>query len=148
MPDNRVFITLHFLLHGIHHYLPMDKLRLVMPPALFTLLAMPFWKLAHTVFFWDWYIATAVFSGGIFGYVCYDLTHYFLHHKSYVPILTRRPPANHPSLPSYYKELKKYHLQHHFSDYQKGFGVTSKFWDKVFGTELMYGPNGKAEKVL
>lgn len=42
------------------------------------------------------------------------------------------------SLPSYYKELKKYHLQHHFSDYQKGFGVTSKFWDKVFGTELIY----------
>lgn len=22
MPDNRVFITLHFLLHGVHHYLP------------------------------------------------------------------------------------------------------------------------------
>lgn len=56
------------------------------------------------------------------------------------------PPLTHSSLPSYYKELKKYHLQHHFSDYQKGFGVTSKFWDKVFGTELMYGPNGKSEK--
>ena len=34
MPDNRVCITLHFLMHGIHHYLPMDKLRLVMPPLL------------------------------------------------------------------------------------------------------------------
>jgi 4-hydroxysphinganine ceramide fatty acyl 2-hydroxylase len=45
------------------------------------------------------------------------------------------------SLPSYYQELKKYHLQHHFKDYQKGFGVTSKFWDKVFGTELIYGPS-------
>lgn len=42
-------------------------------------------------------------------------------------------------LPSYYRELKKYHLQHHYADYQKGFGVTSKIWDKVFGTELLYG---------
>ena len=81
LPDNRVGITAHFLLHGIHHYLPMDKYRLVMPPTLFVALATPFYKLAHTVFFYDWYAATAVFCGGIFGYICYDLTHYFLHHK-------------------------------------------------------------------
>ncbi|MBA7495867.1 hypothetical protein ES702_06463 [subsurface metagenome] len=81
LPDNRVFLTLHFLLHGIHHYLPMDRLRLVMPPTLFVVLAAPFWKLAHTVFFYDWNAAVAVFCGGILGYVCYDMTHYFLHHK-------------------------------------------------------------------
>lgn len=81
LPDNRVGITLHFLLHGIHHYLPMDRLRLVMPPTLFVALATPFWKLAHTVFAYDWNVATAVFCGGIFGYICYDLTHYFLHHR-------------------------------------------------------------------
>lgn len=81
LPDNRVGITLHFLLHGIHHYLPMDRLRLVMPPTLFIALATPFWYLAQAVFFYNWYAATAVFCGGIFGYICYDLTHYFLHHK-------------------------------------------------------------------
>lgn len=81
LPDNRVGITVHFLLHGIHHYLPMDKLRLVMPPTLFVALATPFYKLAHTIFYWDWNVATAVFCGGIFGYICYDLTHFFLHHK-------------------------------------------------------------------
>jgi 4-hydroxysphinganine ceramide fatty acyl 2-hydroxylase len=81
LPDNRVALTLHFLLHGIHHYLPMDRLRLVMPPTLFVVLATPFWKLAHTVFFYNWYAAVAVYCGGIFGYICYDLTHYFLHHK-------------------------------------------------------------------
>lgn len=81
LPDNRVFLTLHFLLHGIHHYLPMDRLRLVMPPTLFVVLAAPFWKLAHAVFFYDWNAAVAVFCGGIFGYICYDLTHYFLHHR-------------------------------------------------------------------
>ncbi|KAH7157016.1 hypothetical protein EDB81DRAFT_685874 [Dactylonectria macrodidyma] len=123
LPDNRVGITLHFLLHGIHHYLPMDKYRLVMPPTLFVALATPFWYLAHTIIPYSWHAATAVYCGGIFGYVCYDLTHYFLHHQD---------------LPLWYKELKKYHLAHHFLDYELGFGVTSKFWDTVFGTELEY----------
>lgn len=125
LPDNRVFITLHFVLHGIHHYLPMDKYRLVMPPTLFIMLAYPFWLLAHTLFFYSWYVATAVFCGGVFGYICYDLTHYFLHHEN---------------LPLWYKALKKYHLEHHFLDYELGFGVTSKFWDTVFGTELQSNP--------
>ncbi|KAG5932359.1 hypothetical protein E4U53_001370 [Claviceps sorghi] len=121
LPDNRVFITLHFLLHGVHHYLPMDKYRLVMPPTLFVVLATPFWKLAHLLFSYNWYAGTAAYCGGILGYVCYDLTHYFLHHEN---------------LPLWYKQLKKYHLAHHFLDYELGFGVTSKFWDQVFGTEL------------
>lgn len=125
LPDHPLALTVHFLLHGIHHYLPMDKLRLVMPPTLFFALATPFWKLAHAVFYWNWSVATAVFCGGIFGYICYDLTHYFLHHKT---------------LPAYWRELKKYHLQHHFMDYENGFGVTSRFWDQIFGTQLAPPP--------
>lgn len=123
LPDHPVAITAHFLLHGIHHYLPMDKYRLVMPPTLFLALATPFYRLAHIVFYWDWYVAIMVFSGGIFGYICYDLTHYFLHHKQ---------------LPAYWRSLKKYHLQHHFADFENGFGVTSRFWDWVFNTQLDY----------
>ena len=84
LPDNRAALTLHFLLHGIHHYLPMDRLRLVMPPTLFIVLAIPFWHLAHTIFFYTWYGAVAAYCGGVFGYICYDLTHYFLHHKKWV----------------------------------------------------------------
>ena len=121
LPDNRAGLTLHFLLHGVHHYLPMDKYRLVMPPTLFAALATPFYKLAHAVFYWNWHVATAVFCGGIFGYICYDCTHYFLHHQN---------------LPAYYKQLKKHHLAHHFLDYENGFGVSSRIWDKVFGTEI------------
>ncbi|KAG6009250.1 hypothetical protein E4U21_002854 [Claviceps maximensis] len=121
LPDNRVFITLHFLLHGVHHYLPMDKYRLVVPPTLFVVLATPFWYLTHFLIPFNWHVATAVYCGGIFGYICYDLTHYFLHHEN---------------LPLWYKQLKKYHLAHHFLDYELGFGVTSKFWDQIFGTEL------------
>ncbi|QIW96567.1 hypothetical protein AMS68_002085 [Peltaster fructicola] len=115
LPDNRVGITLHFLLHGIHHYLPMDRLRLVMPPTLFIVLATPFWKLAHALFWWDWYIAVAVFSG---------------------------------AFPHTHRDLKKYHLQHHFADYENGFGVTSRFWDRIFGTELPPPPAPKVLKTI
>jgi hypothetical protein len=62
----------------------MDKYRLVMPPTLFVALAAPFWKLAHAIIFWNWYSALAAFCGGVFGYTCYDMTHYFLHHQKYV----------------------------------------------------------------
>ncbi|ODV90756.1 hypothetical protein CANCADRAFT_44396 [Tortispora caseinolytica NRRL Y-17796] len=120
LPDHPLAFTLHFTLHGVHHYLPMDKLRLVMPPALFIMLATPFYKLAHTLF--PYYPAMAVFTGGILGYICYDCTHYFLHHVN---------------LPTFFQELKSYHLRHHYMNYDLGFGVTSKFWDRIFGTELV-----------
>jgi 4-hydroxysphinganine ceramide fatty acyl 2-hydroxylase len=120
LPDNSVFLTLHFLLHGVHHYLPMDRLRLVMPPALLIILASPFYKLAHSLF--SYHTAQAVFAGGFMGYIMYDVTHYSLHHIR---------------LPAWLKELKTYHLDHHYKNYELGFGVTSKFWDRVFGTELV-----------
>lgn len=120
LPDHPLFLTLHFLLHGVHHYLPMDGLRLVMPPALLVILATPFYKLAHALF--SYHTAQAVFAGGFMGYIMYDVTHYSLHHIR---------------LPQYLKELKTYHLDHHYKNYELGFGVTSKFWDKVFGTELV-----------
>jgi 4-hydroxysphinganine ceramide fatty acyl 2-hydroxylase len=120
----------------------MDKYRLVMPPTLFVVLAAPFWKFAHAVIFWNWYAALAAYCGGIFGYTCYDMTHYFLHHQKYVyACITLKNPANNPRLPPYYQQLKKYHLAHHFADYQNGFGVTSRFWDRIFGTELEMGPS-------
>ncbi|KAI5285605.1 fatty acid alpha-hydroxylase [Ascosphaera acerosa] len=131
LPDNRVFLLLHFLMHGIHHYLPMDRYRLVMPPALFVILASPWYRFAHFVLFYNWHAAVLAYCGGVLGYVVYDLTHYFLHHMR---------------LPQYYQDLKKWHLAHHFADYQNGFGVTTPFWDKVFGTTFdttIYPPKPK-----
>jgi 4-hydroxysphinganine ceramide fatty acyl 2-hydroxylase len=93
LPDNRWFLTAHFLLHGVHHYLPTDRyfpnktyfnfsLRLVMPPTLFIALAYPWYKLAYAIF--PYYFAIAIYSGGIAGYISYDMTHYFLHHRKYL----------------------------------------------------------------
>ncbi|KAF8928775.1 fatty acid alpha-hydroxylase [Dissophora ornata] len=120
MPDTNISLVAHFLLHGIHHYLPMDRLRLVMPPALAVALAIPLFKLAHMLLAAPQ--ANAVMSGLIFGYVLYDLTHYYLHHARVFKI--------------HFKEMKTYHLAHHYKDFEGGYGITSKIWDKVFNTEL------------
>ncbi|CAN6668694.1 ceramide very long chain fatty acid hydroxylase Scs7p [Trichomonascus vanleenenianus] len=120
LPENQIAFTLHFLLHGVHHYLPMDRLRLVMPPTLLIILASPLYKLAHVLF--PYYYAKGIFAGAFMGYICYDCTHYFLHHVR---------------LPAFMKEIKVNHLDHHYKNYELGFGVTSKFWDQVFGTELI-----------
>ncbi|KAG8919072.1 fatty acid alpha-hydroxylase [Tulasnella sp. 419] len=119
LPDSPVFLTLHFLLHGIHHYLPMDKLRLVMPPALFFMLSFPFTRLAYVLFGIP--AANGVISGAFAFYVLYDCMHYALHHTK---------------LPQYMREMKKYHLAHHYKNFELGFGVTSKIWDYVFNTVL------------
>lgn len=119
LPDRPFFLMLHFLLHGIHHYLPMDRLRLVMPPLLFAVLSFPFTRLAHALF--PTAVANGIISGAFTMYIGYDMMHYALHHTK---------------LPAYIKSMKKYHLEHHYKNYESGFGVTSKFWDWVFGTEL------------
>lgn len=128
LPDHPVAFTVHFLLHGVHHYLPMDRLRLVMPPALLIALTIPFYYLAHAVFFYNYYHAMSVFAGAFMGYVMYDCCHYFLHHVS---------------LPQFMKEIKKAHLDHHYKDYDLAYGVTSKFWDDIFGTAMFDDPNSR-----
>ncbi|KAG0076849.1 fatty acid alpha-hydroxylase, partial [Podila epicladia] len=95
-------------------------LRLVMPPALAVALAIPINKLIHSAL--PDSQAYAVFSGLLLGYVLYDMTHYYLHHAKVFKI--------------HFREMKTYHLAHHYKNFEGGYGITSKIWDKVFNTEL------------
>ena len=119
LPSNRFFYVLHFLAHGVHHTLPMDRYRLVMPPALFCCLSSPFVKLYFTIL--PHYHARACFSGTLLGYILYDLTHYALHHAP---------------LPKVFQPLKRHHLAHHYQNFSLGFGITNRVLDGVFGTSL------------
>lgn len=60
--------------------------------------------------------------GLLWGYVVYDLTHYALHHIG--------------KARGYFGRLQRYHNQHHFGGEDAGYGVSSKFWDIIFRTEL------------
>ncbi|KAI8089129.1 uncharacterized protein BX664DRAFT_332253 [Halteromyces radiatus] len=120
LPDHPIALLVHFTLHGIHHYMPMDRLRLVMPPALTIVISFPIFKLANVLFMAA--TAHAFMAGAFFGYVCYDMVHYYLHHAKVMEL--------------HFKEMKRYHLAHHYKDFESGFGITSKLWDYVFGTVL------------
>ncbi|CAD5320373.1 unnamed protein product [Arabidopsis thaliana] len=98
--------TAHYLIHGCHHKHPMDHLRLVFPPTATAILCFPFWNIAKAISTPS--TAPALFGGGMLGYVMYDVTHYYLHHAQ-----PTRPVT---------KNLKKYHLNHHFRIQDKGFG--------------------------
>ncbi|KAH7836736.1 hypothetical protein Vadar_004950 [Vaccinium darrowii] len=112
--------TLHYLIHGCHHKHPMDGLRLVFPPAATAVLCVPFWNLVKLIFTPP--LTPAMFGGGLLGYVIYDVTHYYLHHG--------QPKSELP------RNLKKYHLNHHFRIQDKGFGITSSLWDKTTTTAI------------
>lgn len=70
LPDHPGALMLHFLMHGVHHYLPCDKLRLVMPPLLFFVLSYPMTRLAYLLF--PVAIANGIISGAFTFYVLYE----------------------------------------------------------------------------
>jgi len=117
VPHNTWVFTAHFTIHGIHHAFPQDRLRLVFPPIPgyligYFMIIKPCSMVVPENYF---YISMA---GWVIGYLLYDEIHYFLHHSS--------PKAG------YWKDMKLYHMQHHYKFGQIGFGVSSKLWDIVF----------------
>lgn len=119
-PKGKIMERIHFIFHGVHHDYPNDEKRLVMPPSVSIPLATGFYFLFSL--FTDEFTVAAIFAGFIAGYLFYDLSHYALHH------------ANFKS--AFWKKLKKHHMMHHYSEPDKGYGVSSGFWDKVFKTDF------------
>ncbi|XP_026330467.1 dihydroceramide fatty acyl 2-hydroxylase FAH2 [Hyposmocoma kahamanoa] len=54
-------------------------------------------------------------------YLTYDMIHYYVHHGS-------------PKDGTYLYAMKRYHSNHHFVNYDKAYGISSKIWDHVFKT--------------
>jgi len=117
-PDHPIGHRIHFIIHGVHHDHPNDKMRLVMPPGASIPLAALFFGAFWLVFGLP--TAYPLFAGFLIGYLVYDYTHYYLHH--FVPRSDRG------------KRLREQHMRHHFQDHRYGFGVSSPIWDYVFRT--------------
>jgi sterol desaturase/sphingolipid hydroxylase (fatty acid hydroxylase superfamily) len=109
----------HFLLHGVHHDFPNDSDRLVMPLLTSVPLAVIFYT-AFYLLFGGVRFAEPFFAGFAVGYLCYDGTHYAVHHFKQTSRIG--------------KFLKRHHMLHHHADHDGGFGVSSPIWDYVFGT--------------
>jgi sterol desaturase/sphingolipid hydroxylase (fatty acid hydroxylase superfamily) len=52
----------------------------------------------------------------------YDMTHYYIHHSK-------------PKI-EYFRNLKEYHVLHHYKNPHRGYGVSNKLWDYVCNTVL------------
>jgi dihydroceramide fatty acyl 2-hydroxylase len=117
-PDHPIGSRMHFIIHGVHHDHPNDKMRLVMPPGASIPLALLFFGAFWLVFGSP--TAYPIFAGFLVGYLTYDYMHYYLHH--FVPKSNLG------------KRLREQHMRHHFQDHRYGYGVSSPILDVVFGT--------------
>ncbi len=111
----------HFIMHGAHHEYPKDEERLLMPPApglvlgaiLFGIFYLLFLLIGKAELSW------AFFPGFFLGYLTYSFVHRATH--VYKP-------------PNFLKPLWAHHSLHHYKYPDKAFGVSNRFWDRVFGT--------------
>jgi len=120
-PTSQFGKKIHFLMHGIHHDYPNDSKRLVMPPLMSALLSIPFFALFYYGFGGQG-ATFAAFAGLVTGYLAYDMLHYAVHHAQWKN--------------TYFENLKKQHMAHHYVHPDQVFGVSSTFWDIIFGTTL------------
>ena len=120
-PPGKLGERFHFILHGVHHQWPNDRLRLVFPVVLSLGLFAMFGAL-HLLALGRF--GVAFHAGLTIGYITYDMTHYYLHHGRAQSGRMRR--------------LRQHHILHHFKKGHDGkFGVSTTVWDRVFGTMEM-----------
>ncbi len=109
---------LHFIIHGVHHDYPSDRLRLVMPPSLSIPLAIVFYYFFRSIiplsYFW------CFFAAFLTGYLVYDIGHYAMHHFNFKSGI--------------FKKIKQHHMLHHYQQPEKGYGVSSPLWDYILGS--------------
>ena len=116
--EHVIFKKFHFLMHGIHHADPQDGTRLVMVPTVSLILGAIHFALFR--FFMGDAIAEPFFAFYVVGYLCYDYTHFAVHHF--------KPRTR------FGKTLKQNHMHHHYIDHNARWGVSTPVWDYVFGT--------------
>ena len=106
-----------YIVHANHHEYPRDKERLFMPPAPSLIMASVVFTLQFLLMGNNAYI---FFPGFLLGYLLYGTMHYAIH--------AWNPPFR------WMKPLWRNHHLHHYKEQEKGFGVSTTIWDRVFGT--------------
>jgi sterol desaturase/sphingolipid hydroxylase (fatty acid hydroxylase superfamily) len=116
-------------LHDAHHKNPKA---LIDSPIWTSLTAVFVVVLAPSVWLLGSHLGTAFTFGMTLGYFIYSITHHAMHFWSF--------PHD-----SYFYRAKHRHALHHYSEVEGNFGVTSPFWDYLFGTAL---PEPQLDKQL
>jgi 4-hydroxysphinganine ceramide fatty acyl 2-hydroxylase len=149
-----------------------------MPPVMFAALQFPFTRLAYVLF--PTAVANGIISGSFAFCEYFEITFCLCYNALYIQmscmiacttreiffcfencirffLMAHCDRLHHTQLPSYLRSMKKYHLAHHYKNFELGFGVTSdvfhsfwlcndisdkdgcigKIWDIVFKTVLL-----------
>jgi len=111
----------HFIMHGSHHNFPRDEERLLMPPVPGLIIGAMLFAVFYCIF---WLLGISQLTFGFFpGFFSGYLMYSFVHRATHI----NRPPKR-------FKHIWHHHSLHHYKYPDKAFGVSSPFWDKVFGT--------------
>lgn len=106
-----------YVVHGNHHEFPRDRQRLFMP-------AVPSIIISSMLFLLMYFIVGnnvfMFFPGFMLGYLMYASMHYAIH--------AWNPPFK------WMKPIWRNHHLHHYKNDDKGFGVSTHIWDRIFGT--------------
>ena len=116
-PETEKGKRINYVLHGNHHEYPRDKERLFMPAAPSLIIASMFFFLFFLIMGTNVF---AFFPGFMLGYLIYGTMHFAIH--------AWNPPFR------WMKGLWRNHHLHHYKHTDMGFGVSSTFWDHIFGT--------------
>jgi sterol desaturase/sphingolipid hydroxylase (fatty acid hydroxylase superfamily) len=111
------------ILHDMHEVHHADPSALVGTPSWLTLLLFLVGALLPSWWAFGSAPASALTAGMMFGYLCYVGVHHVTHHWRLMP-------------GSLLYRLRHRHARHHFAKTPGNFGVTTPFWDIVFGTNL------------
>ena len=108
-------------MHALHHRAPQDYVGTptwLSLAVLIGFLLLPIWHFVGLP------IAGGLTAGVMIGYLWYGLTHHWIHH------------SRGGALRRHLESRRVRHLRHHYSPKRGNFGVTTAFWDRVFGTQI------------
>ncbi len=114
--ESAVIKAFHFAMHGYHHQEPRDTTRLYMPPIPAFLFLSVFWVIFSLFFGSEVWLFLPGFE---LGYLIYSTIHFLVH--------TIEAPKR-------FSWLWRHHLIHHYKEPSRAFGVSSRFWDRIFHT--------------
>jgi sterol desaturase/sphingolipid hydroxylase (fatty acid hydroxylase superfamily) len=106
-----------YVMHGNHHHFPRDRERLFMPPVPSLILSTIVFTLMYLVMGRPVFM---FFPGFVLGYLIYGTMHFAIH--------AWNPPFR------WMKPLWRNHHLHHYKNEERGFGVSTTIWDRIFGT--------------
>jgi sterol desaturase/sphingolipid hydroxylase (fatty acid hydroxylase superfamily) len=108
-------------MHGEHHAAP---LALIGTPSWVSVSVLSAAFLLPAWYWLGFNVADGLTVGVMMGYWWYGIVHHVIHHR-----------AN-SAEPSYFNELRAWHMRHHYSPKRGNFGVTTPLWDYAFGTAI------------